>query len=106
MRGLCVMRGNSAPRWRSAHGRDAPAGRSTVVMTVRLAFVGLLAGFSPAQEVPAAEGDRLGRVLPLCNSPDPVARRFCIDEIRALGDPERRARTTLLEMAAGDADVG
>jgi len=49
-----------------------------------------------------AEPDRLERVLPLCRSPDPVARRFCIHEILLLGDPNRRARSTLRELAVSD----
>jgi hypothetical protein len=57
-----------------------------------------------AQTTPAA--DALARVLPLCGSPDPASRRFCVQEIRSLRDPERRAHARLMEMAASDDEAG
>ena len=58
------------------------------------------AGF--AQD-PAPPGeDPIARVLPLCESSQEAARRFCLDEVDRAGDPAGRARERVYLMAATD----
>jgi hypothetical protein len=79
---------------------DVPAARTILTVSV----VAALAGTAGAAQTEAAR-DPVLRVLPLCSSPDPIARTFCVDEIRRLGDPGQRARRRLSEMAANDPDT-
>ena len=44
-------------------------------------------------------------VLALCQSPDPVARGFCLESLLRSGDPQLQAKETVARMAAHDADL-
>jgi hypothetical protein len=61
---------------------------------------------APAPAVSAAAADRaVERLLPLCSSQERATRRYCIEELMRLGDPTRRARERLRDLAARDADL-
>lgn len=66
----------------------------------------LLSGMAlGAWQAAAQQPGAIERVLPLCESGELAVRRYCVEEIVRLGDPDRHARARLRAMAAADPEL-